>query len=458
MSNDPLQPLTIAAAAELLRGGKLKPLDLVEQCLRRIDALDDRVRAWVLVDREGARRQAAEAAAEMARGNYLGPLHGIPLGIKDIMDVAGFPTRAGSTITSDRPVKQDSTVVARLRAAGAVILGKTVTTEFASFDPPPTRNPWNLERTPGGSSSGSAAALACGMCLGAMGSQTGGSITRPASYCGVAGLKPTYGAVSLDGIVPLAFHLDHPGPMARCATDLAMMFAALTCDPEAPQEWAFAPASLPPMLGVAVGYFEEFCDSHVREVTSATLDKLRRAGANVVPIDLPVDFHEAFCMHRRMMAVGAADFHRTWFPERRSEYGLWIASLLDEGLALQAIDYAQAFKFQEEFRETLWALMHELSQVSEETPRVAALVMPATTTTAPLVDSTGDPRFNSVWSLSHLPVASIPCGVAADGLPVALQFVGPPFAERSLLADVAWCERALDFDARATIAEGLSPL
>ena len=450
MTHDPLEPLTVAAAAELLRGGKLTPLDLVEQCLRRIDAQEDRVRAWVLVDREGARRQAAEAGAEIARGNYRGPLHGIPLGIKDIMDVAGFPTRAGSTITSAAPVKQDSTVVARLRAAGAVILGKTVTTQFASFDPPATRNPWNLERTPGGSSSGSAAALACGMCLGAMGSQTGGSITRPASYCGVAGLKPTYGTALLEGVVPLAFHLDHPGPMARTAEDLALMLDALACKP-----YGLAPVEpdVPPTFGVAVGYFEEFCDSHVREVTTAALDKLRRAGANVVPIELPVDFHEAFRMHRRMMAVGAADYHRQWFPERRSEYGPWIASLLDEGLALPAIDYAQAFKFQEEFRETLWNLLGEYSQASEDMPRLAALVMPATTTTAPLSDSTGDPRFNSVWSLSHLPVASIPCGVAADGLPVALQFVGAPYFDMSLLADVAWCERALDFEvARALVA------
>lgn len=448
---DKPQALTIAAAAELLRTGKLTPLDLVEQCLRRIDALEDRVRAWVLVDREGARRQAAEAGAEIERGKYRGPLHGIPLGIKDIMDVAGFATRAGSTITSDRPVKEDSTVVARLREACAVILGKTVTTEFASFDPPPTRNPWNLERTPGGSSSGSAAALACGMCLGAMGSQTGGSITRPAGYCGVAGLKPTYGIVSLDGIVPLAFHLDHPGPMARSAVDLALMFDVLTGEPHRFEEPSIDPPRVPLVLGVAVGYFEEFCDPLVREVTTAALDKLRRAGVDVVPIELPVDFHEAFRMHRRMMAVGAADFHRKWFPERRSEYGPWIASLLDEGLALPAIDYAQAFKFQMEFRETLWALLDEYGQASEETPRLAALVMPATTTTAPLSDSTGDPRFNSVWSLSHLPVASIPCGVAADGLPVALQFVGPPFEERQLLADVAWCERALGFDERPQI-------
>src|SRR5689334_21462428 len=218
---------TIHAAAADIRAGRLSPVDLLESCLERIDRYEERIRAWVLVDRDDARAEAKRLADELKRGQYRGPLHGIPIGIKDIFDVFDWPTAAGSRLWANSIARQDATVVRRLREAGAVLVGKTVTTQYASFDPPPTRNPWNPERTPGGSSSGSAAAVAAGMCLGALGSQTGGSITRPASYCGVAGCKPSYGAISLTGIVPLAESMDHPGPIARCAADLAILLGAM---------------------------------------------------------------------------------------------------------------------------------------------------------------------------------------------------------------------------------------
>src|SRR5207253_2204960 len=179
------------------------------------------------VDRDGARAGARERDQELRRGQWRGPLHGIPIGIKDIFDVFDWPTAAGSRLWANSIARQDATVVRRLRQAGAVLVGKTVTTQYASFDPSPTRNPWNLARTPGGSSSGSAAAVACGMCLGALGSQTGGSITRPASYCGVAGLKPTFGRVRCDGVVPLAPSMDHVGPIAACIRDLAILLQVI---------------------------------------------------------------------------------------------------------------------------------------------------------------------------------------------------------------------------------------
>ena len=216
---------TLHAAADELRAGRTTPLDLLDACLDHIDRLEDRVHAWVFVDREGARIEAERRTQEIRDGGWRGPLHGIPIGIKDIFDVFDWPTAAGSRLWKNSIARRDATAVRKLREAGAVFLGKTVTTQYASFDPPPTRNPWDLSRTPGGSSSGSAAALACGMCLGAIGSQTGGSITRPAAFCGVAGLKPTYGRVGLAGVVPLAASMDHPGPMARCVRDLAILLA-----------------------------------------------------------------------------------------------------------------------------------------------------------------------------------------------------------------------------------------
>src|SRR5262245_14762318 len=214
---------TIHAAADAIRQGRLSPTDLVETCFRQIDRYDARVRAWVFVDRDGATSEARRLTEEVKRGHWRGPLHGIPVGIKDIFDVFDWPTGCGSRLWANAIARQDAPVVAKLRHAGAVLIGKTVTTAYASFDPPVTRNPWDLSRTPGGSSSGSAAAIACGMCFAALASQTGGSITRPASYCGVAACKPSYGVVSVDGVMPLAPSLDHVGTMARTVGDVALV-------------------------------------------------------------------------------------------------------------------------------------------------------------------------------------------------------------------------------------------
>src|SRR6516162_5471490 len=217
----------IHAATVDLRQGRMTPVDLLDACLERIDRFEPRIKAWVLVDRDGARADAERLTAEIKRGQWRGPLHGIPLGIKDIFDVFDWPTAAGSRQWKDSIARQDAPVVRALREAGAVLVGKTVTTQYASFDPPPTRNPWDPARTPGGSSSGSAAALACGMCLGALASQTGGSITRPASYCGIPSCKPTYNRVNAAGVLPLASSMDHVGVIGRCALDLALMMEVI---------------------------------------------------------------------------------------------------------------------------------------------------------------------------------------------------------------------------------------
>src|SRR5262245_7435061 len=263
---------TIHAAAEQIRQGRLSPVDLLEPCLERIERHEGRVRAWVLVDAEGAREQARKCAREVEAGGWRGPLHGIPLGIKDIFDVFDWPTAAGSRLWAQSVARRDATVVHRLRQAGAVFVGKTVTTPFASFDPPVTRNPWDLQRTPGGSSSGSAAAVACGMCLGALGSQTGGSITRPASYCGVAGCKPSYGRVSADGVVPLAPSMDHPGPIALCVKDLALLLQTVagpdprdaTCADRPVPDYLVRLNAPPPRLAWLRGLFEEWAEPLVK--------------------------------------------------------------------------------------------------------------------------------------------------------------------------------------------------
>lgn len=441
----PSEPQTLCAAAAEIRLGRLSPVELVEQCLARIEAYEPRVRAWVMVDAAGARQAARQAADELARGHDRGPLHGIPCGIKDIVDVAGWPTLAGSTLRTGHVAKQDAAVVARLRQAGAILLGKTVTTEFASFDPPSTRNPWRLDRTPGGSSSGSAAGVAMGFCLAAIGSQTGGSITRPASFCGVAGCKPTYGRVSAQGVVPLSRHIDHVGPLARSVSDLAVLLDTIAGYDPADATTADVPVGAyaaacqnprPPRLAVVTDSFFTLEDSSVDGATRAALDRLRAAGASIDGVDFPSAFAEVLLHHRRMMAVEAAEYHEPTFRSRREQYGPHIASLIEEGFQTSALDYARALVHRRELQRELLACFADFD----------ALITRATTTTAPGVETTGDPKFNAPWSYVGYPTVSIPCALADDGLPVSLQFIGRPFDEARLFQAAAWCEAVLEFD------------
>jgi len=437
---------SILEHAQAFRAGRYSPLEVVEDCLSRIEALDDKIHAWVLVDAEDAREAAARAAAELAAGQDRGPLSGIPVGIKDIVDVAGWPTEAGSTLRRGHMAQRDATVVARLREAGAVILGKTVTTEFACFDPPPTRNPWNLRHTPGGSSSGSAAAVALGMCLTAIGSQTGGSINRPASYCGICGLKPTFGRVSVAGVVPVSFHLDHIGPLGGRVSDLAAVLQAIAGHDERDPLSQDRPVdeylrdvgrSLAPRLGL-VGEFLDQADATIRDETLAAIERLRDGGATVETINMPESMRRVGSLHRRIMAVEAAEVHRGTFATHRSAYGPRIASLIDEGLCTTAVDYAEALRWQRPMRR----------DVVEAMAHFDALLAPATPTTAPAdLSTTGDPRLNSPLSYLGLPTVSFPCSLAADGMPCALQLIGRPLEERPLLAMAAWCESQLGFDA-----------
>ncbi|MHB8866611.1 MAG: amidase, partial [Pirellulaceae bacterium] len=259
-------PLTLTHARDAIESGAAKPIDLVERCLAAIDRWDDDLKAWVHVDRAGARAAAKALTNAPWEDALRGPLYGIPIGIKDIIDVAGMPTRAGSPLRQQHVADADAEIVARLRAAGAIILGKTVTTQFACFDPPETRNPRNLQRSPGGSSSGSAVAVATGMCLAALGTQTGGSIIRPASYCGVVGFKPTFGAWSMKGIVPVSVHLDHVGPLAMAVEDIWHIWQAVSAGDQAETTPRRPPSVQAPELHLPGESFCGPCDRDVRSV------------------------------------------------------------------------------------------------------------------------------------------------------------------------------------------------
>jgi aspartyl-tRNA(Asn)/glutamyl-tRNA(Gln) amidotransferase subunit A len=431
---------SIHAAAEEIREGRLSPVDLLDECLERIDRFEERVRAWVLIDRDGALETAKQRHDEVKRGQWRGPLHGIPLGIKDIFDVFDWPTAAGSKLWANSIARQDATVVKRLREAGAVFIGKTVTTQYASFDPPVTRNPWNLERTPGGSSSGSAAAVACGMCLGALGSQTGGSITRPAAYCGVAGMKPTHGRVSVDGVVPLAPSMDHVGPIARCVRDLAILFHAIrdrwewySGDPPCLED----PLTTQSLLWLG-GLFTSRALPIMQEHFRNTLASLRAAaGMTISEFPLPAEFGPIVERHRTVMAVEAAAFHGSRLRRHPEDYQPRIRSLLEEGLATPAPDFARVKEHQKDLST---AMRYCFS--SPDT----AMLCPATTGPAPAVGSTGDPAFNSPWSYTGLPTVNLPSGLSPDGLPLGLQLVGQYEQEGKLLQAAAWCEAVLNVD------------
>jgi aspartyl-tRNA(Asn)/glutamyl-tRNA(Gln) amidotransferase subunit A len=434
---------TIHAAAQQIRDGLLSPVDLLESCLERVDHYEERVRAWVFVDRKSARAQAEERAAEVRRGAWRGPLHGIPLAIKDIFDVFDWPTAAGSRLWQHAIARHDATAVSRLRQAGAVLMGKSVTTQYASFDPPPTRNPWDLSRTPGGSSSGSAAALACGMCLGALGSQTGGSITRPASFCGVAGCKPTFGRVSIFGVVPLAASMDHPGPMARCVRDVALLLQAIAgpdpLDPACSQlsvpdyTALLNRLSRPPRLGRLRGLFETRADAVMVRLMDEVTERLRQRGAEVVEVALPSAFADVIDRHRVVMAVESAAFHAERLRRHPEDYGPCITSLLEEGLACPALLYARTKDHQAQLRRAMEACLEG----------VDVLLTPPTKGPAPDAATTGDPVFNSPWSYVGLPTVSFPAGKSPEGLPLAVQLAAKPWAEAELLAAAAWCEEVI---------------
>jgi aspartyl-tRNA(Asn)/glutamyl-tRNA(Gln) amidotransferase subunit A len=272
------------------------------------------------------------------------------------------------------------------------------------------------------------------MCLGALGTQTGGSLVRPATYCGVATCKPTFGKLSTEGIVPVSASLDHAGPMARNVGDLALL---LDCLLGVAAPWPLRPWG-PPRLGLLEKTVLEEADETVRQVTQLALERLSHAGAEIQPLIVPPMFQDVMKMHRRIMAVEAAAYHRERFAHNRDQYGPMIASLLDEGLAIQAVDYVAAKAWHREFRRQAAGLLDG----------VDALVMPSTHTTAPAsLATTGTPHFQAPWSLARLPVASLPCGVAADGMPAAVQLVGRMDEEAQLLRMAAWCEQALEFDA-----------
>ena len=436
--------LTLAEMIRRIQRKKLSPVDLAESLLKRIDFLEPSIQAWTTIDRGKILAGARLDEKEISRGRIRGPLHGIPLGVKDIFYTAGLKTTGGSKVLSDFIPSFDSTAVLRLKQAGAMILGKTATTEFAHADPAPTRNPWNREHTPGGSSSGSAAGVAAGMCPGALGSQTGGSVLRPASYCGVVGLKPTYGRISRHGVLPFSWSLDHVGIFTRTVFDAAILLNALAgydpLDPtsareDVPDYTRSRKSSRAPLIGVVEEFYRKNAEDQVWENTRAVLERMKKAGARVEIVKMPESFAVAHDAHRVLMRAEGAAFHRPLFQKHPDLYRPKLRELIELGCLIPAVDYLSAYRIKREFRRSMDRVME----------RYDLLLTPSTSSPAPKgIESTGDAWFQVPWSFSGLPTITLPSGLSKEGLPLGVQLAGKAFAEGKLLAWARWCEKGIE--------------
>jgi Asp-tRNA(Asn)/Glu-tRNA(Gln) amidotransferase A subunit family amidase len=423
--------------ARRLREGRLSSEELTRACLARIDAREPEVQAWAFLDPEHALRQARAADDLRQRGRPLGALHGLPVGVKDIVDTADMPTENGTVLHAGRKPRQDATIVGLLRAAGAIILGKTVTTELAVYAPNKTRNPHDLERTPGGSSSGSAAAVADGMVPLAIGTQTNGSVIRPASFCGVYGFKPSHGLISRRGILAQSCPLDTVGVMAADLEDLALLAEPLLAydagDPD------LRPQAAPRLLEVArqqppvtptLGFVRTPVWDKAEEGTKAAFAELIEAlGERVEEAPLSAPFDDAIEVHRTIMETDLAKSFGKEYARGRDQLSETLRAMIERGQRTLAVDYNRALEQQQ-------LLSAALDPYFD---RYEALVTPATLGEAPMgLGATGSPVFCTIWTLCGVPALTLPLLRGGHGLPLGVQLVGRRGDDARLLRTARW--------------------
>ena len=437
--------LTVADAVSQFHSRQLTPVELMESLLARVRTLEPDLKVWATLDEDAARAAARSSQRELEVGNGVGPLHGVPLGVKDIFYTEGVRTAAGSPIYADFVPSFDATSVARLRRAGAIVMGKTVTTEFAYADPSPTRNPWDPAHTPGGSSSGSAVGVATRMFPAALGSQTAGSVLRPASYNGVVGLKPSYGRISAYGVMPLAPSLDTIGVLTRSVEDAAILLGVMAGGDD--NDPASAPEPVPdyqrslanggaPRIGLLRQLFVDRADPEVLHHLEDVVQKLADAGARVEEVQVALDLESLLAAHMVVMRVEAAAVHRSDFRERRSAYGPKIGDFIEAGLSTPRAMYTAALNARRQFR----------TDAERALEGFDVLLTPTATTPAPRdLSTTGDPTFQIPWTSSGMPSMTLPSGTSEAGLPLGTQIASAPFQEGKLLSAALWCERVLGF-------------
>lgn len=472
MGANKIEQFTLASLARAIRARKVSPVEITRLCLERIEQLDPVLNAFVTVTADRALADARRAEWEIARGGWRGPLHGVPIAIKDIFATKGIRTTCGSRVLRDWTPDHDATVVRRLAQAGIVLLGKLNMSEFAYAgvhpDVGPPRNPWNLSRFTGGSSSGSGAAVAAGLCFGSLGTDTGGSIRGPAAHCAIVGLKPTYGLVSRTGVVPLSWSLDHVGPMARTAEDAAILLAAVAgfdpADPTSvnPGRTGGRPRSLRTLSGTVrrlrVGVLREFLggstEADVASCVRAAVTALGRLVRSVEEVALPhadeiVPAWSAICI------AEATAYHEQTLARQPEDYGDLVRDRLQVGLAVPAVEYLQAQRVRRTITGEIAALL----------TRVDLLVLPSMLTEAPTIEAATSIhgswdvlkdriRSTAPCNLTGLPAVSVPCGFTTSGLPVGLQIVGRHFADKIVLAAAYVYEQEAGWSTRRPALEG----
>jgi aspartyl-tRNA(Asn)/glutamyl-tRNA(Gln) amidotransferase subunit A len=438
--------LTLAGAAEKIKAKELSPVELTASVLARIDAVEDKITAFATLTPDLATRAAARAEAEIAAGNYRGPLHGIPVGIKDLYETAGVATTSSSKVRADYIPAQDSAVVEKLFAAGSVMVGKTHTHEFAfGAVTPTTRNPWDLDRMPGGSSGGSGAAVAAGECFLGMGSDTGGSIRIPASVCGTVGLKPTYGRVSRRGVASLSWSLDHVGPLTRTVADAALVMNAIAgydrSDP------ASVDVPVPDFterqnvagltIGVPTNYYTERVDPQVAAAVSAAIAVLVEQGARTREIETPLPQY-VLPTEWAIMLPEASAYHQEMLRDKADLYTEDVRLFLEVGELVLATDYIKALRARTLIQQRWRDMFADIDVLIAPTLTTPALPVDDPQVTWPdgSTESATDSyvRFSAPANVTGLPALSVPCGFNDAGLPIGMQIIGKPFAEPVLLA------------------------
>ena len=432
---DELYRLSLAETARRLASGEMTSEVYTRGLLLRVREVDDGIRAWAWLELEEAIARAREADARLRAGRTPGPLHGVPVGVKDIINTRGMPTQMGSPIDRGWAPEHNAEVVDRLQTAGAFPLGKTDTTEFAFLTPPKTRNPWNAAHTPGGSSSGSAAAVAAGMVPVAIGTQTNGSVIRPAAFCGVVGYKPGKGVLSTDGILPFSATLDQPGVFARSVEGAGLLVAHL-----AHSRWTISPQisalKHAPRLVATRTPVWHLASEDQRNRFAMDVSGLREAGAVVDEVELPASFNDAHKVHRTIMLYEGAAASRAVRAQHAAQLSELLRKSLEEGDRIAVPDYERALKKHE-------ALQRDFSRFTDD---YDAVVTPPAAGEAPAsLDTTGDPSFCTIWTLIGVPAIVIPTGLGSRGLPLGMQIIGNQGESNHLLATSMWCERQLPF-------------
>lgn len=453
MSDKGLCFLTIGELSKLIKKKEVSPVEVTTSFLERINQLDGQINAYITVLEDEARQSSQEAERAILSGNYLGPLHGVPIAVKDLFLTKGIRTTAGSKILADFFPKEDATVIQRLKEAGAVIIGKTNLHEFAygsTTDNPhygPTRNPWDMERIPGGSSGGSAAAVVASLCSGSLGSDTGGSIREPAALCGIVGIKPTYGRVSRFGVIPLAWSLDHAGPITKDVEDSALILNAIAG--RDPRDSASSDVPVPDYtralggevkglrLGIPKEYFFEEIDDEIGEHVKKAISVLQTLGVAAEEVSLPYVKYSRTLLWI-LVGAEASSYHEPFFRTRIEEYGRDVRANLEVAQFMLASHYLKAQRVRNILRENLLEVLK----------KVDVIVCPTTPVPAPKIGERdfkirmgdrettvtgGLGRLTCPFNLSGLPAISLPCGFTSLGLPIGLQIAGRPFDEETVL-------------------------